>query len=326
MKREKFVYNIHTLRYEKVITPLKAKFFKGFMVFSGVAVYTFIMFHVLSKFVDSPKNKELNKELSNVKEELKMYNKELTMLHAAIDNVQKRDNGIRAIHELAPIDENLWNAGTGGREQYEQYKNYSDRELLAQTAAKVEKLKTKLALVTKSHNEIIDEFKRKEDRMQAIPSLLPVREDLLNKDKNLMSGFGYRLHPVYKVRKLHTGIDFGARHGTPIFATGKGTVVRVEYGSTGYGHNVVISHGYGFETLYGHMDKISVQPGQEIKRGQQIGTVGSTGTSTAPHLHYEVIKNGEKINPMPYCLDGLTPDQYQSLIERASQSMSSFEF
>jgi murein DD-endopeptidase MepM/ murein hydrolase activator NlpD len=326
MKREKFVFNKYTLSYEKVQISLKTKVSRGFAVFSAIVVFFFFSMFISQYLFDSPKETVLRHELQQMQSVVADLNKELDVMHKGIDNIVARDNGIRAIHELEPLDQNLLNAGVGGRDKYSGYQNLSDRELLQKAQDKISKLKNKIALSTESHNAIIEEFERKEDRMHAIPSLLPVREDMLNKDKNLMSGFGPRLHPVYKIWKMHTGMDFGARQGTPIYATGKGTVVRLENSATGYGRNIIISHGYGFETLYAHMESIHVKEGQSIIRGQQIGTVGSTGTSTAPHLHYEVIKNSEKVNPMPYCLDGLSPEQYQDIIERVAQSSQSFEF
>ena len=159
----------------------------------------------------------------------------------------------------------------------------------------------------------------------SIPSIKPVRIDLLNKNLNAMSGFGIRLHPVHKVDRMHTGIDFTAPSGTPIQATGDGVVIKADYGRVGYGNHVIIDHGYGYSTLYGHMMKIKVKEGQEVKKGQTIGLVGNTGTSTAPHLHYEVRQKGNPVDPIIYCMDDLTPDEYQSLVERAKLENQSFD-
>ena len=159
--------------------------------------------------------------------------------------------------------------------------------------------------------------------LAAIPSIRPIRN--LKKKIQHLSGFGYRLHPVFKTRKMHTGIDFGARRGTPIYATGEGKVIRVEHKKGGYGKNVVIDHGFGYQTLYGHMSKIKTKVGKKVKRGEIIGLVGSSGTSTSPHVHYEVLHKGQKINPLPFCLDGLSPEEYKAFVNAATaenQAMS----
>ena len=164
----------------------------------------------------------------------------------------------------------------------------------------------------------------KEKMLASIPSIKPVRSDKLNRGVKLLSGFGYRLHPIHKIRKMHQGIDFSAPRGTAIQATGDGVVEAVKYKKSGYGIHVIIDHGYGYKTLYGHMSKVDVQTGQKIKKGQKIGSVGSTGTSTAPHCHYEVHYKGKAVNPIDYVLDGLTPKEYQELVRLAELDNQSF--
>ncbi len=327
MAKEKFIFNIHTLRFEKVEITLKSKLIRAFAVSAGLAVFFVLSGIVYSKLVPSTNEMMLRREMEKMKEEYRLLNNELKIMATALDNVHARDRDLyRMLLDNKSYDEELWNAGTGGSEKYEYFKNMSEGELLAKTREKISKLRYQIALQTQSHNEILEGFKKSEDRLASIPSIKPVREDRLKKSMTYLSGFGWRVHPVLKSAKMHTGIDFGAPPGTPIYATGKGTVVRIEYKNSGYGHNVVISHGYGYETLYGHMDKITVKPGQQVQKGQQIGTVGSTGTSTGPHLHYEVIKDGEKVNPMHFCLDGLTPAEFQEFVERASETTRSFDY
>jgi murein DD-endopeptidase MepM/ murein hydrolase activator NlpD len=327
MAKEKFVFNIHTLRFEKVEISLKSKLIRAFGISAGLAVFFVLSGMVYSRLVPSTNEMVLRREMEKMKEEYKLLNNELHIMATALDNVHARDRDLyRMLLDNKSYDEELWNAGTGGSEKYEYYKNLGEGELLAKTREKINKLRYQIALQTQSHNEILESFKKSEDRLESIPSIKPIREDRLKKSMTFLSGFGWRVHPVLKTAKMHTGIDFGAPPGTPIYATGKGTVVRIEYKNSGYGHNVVISHGYGYETLYGHMDKISVKPGQQVFKGQQIGTVGSTGMSTGPHLHYEVIKDGEKVNPMHFCLDGLTPAEFQEFVERASETTRSFDY
>ena len=160
--------------------------------------------------------------------------------------------------------------------------------------------------------------------LASIPSIKPVRSDKLARSVKLLSGFGYRIHPIFKVRKMHAGIDFTAPRGTPIQATGNGKIIKAGRGS-GYGNRVIIDHGYGYQTLYAHMDRIDVKVGQTVTRGEKIGLVGNTGASTAPHCHYEVIYKGQKVNPIQFVLDGLSPEEYQELVNVASLENQSMD-
>ena len=188
----------------------------------------------------------------------------------------------------------------------------------------MDKLGRQLNLQSKSLDTIADLVKEKEKMLAAIPSIRPVRN--LTRNIKLFSGFGMRLHPIHKIRKMHWGIDFSAPKGTPIYATGDGKVISVKQRKSGYGNHVIISHGFGYKSLYAHMHKISVKVGEKIKKGEVIGSIGSTGTSTAPHLHYEVIQNGKKVNPIHFCIDGLTPAEYKEMSELSAQENQSFDF
>jgi murein DD-endopeptidase MepM/ murein hydrolase activator NlpD len=179
-----------------------------------------------------------------------------------------------------------------------------------------------IAYQQKSYDDINEMVKNKEQLLAAIPAIQPVS----NKDLNrIASGFGYRIDPVYKVKKLHAGLDFAAPIGTPIYATANGTVKESSFNGGGYGNHVVINHGYGYETLYGHMVRIKARVGQKVKRGEVIGWVGSTGKSTGPHCHYEVHKNGTPVDPVYFFYNDLTPEQYDRLLKLASASNQSFD-
>ncbi|MFK7932555.1 MAG: peptidoglycan DD-metalloendopeptidase family protein [Saprospiraceae bacterium] len=244
-----------------------------------------------------------------------------------LDNLQDRDaHAHRMIFGMNPIDDNVWDGGVGGHDRYEdmrQYRNSGD--LMASISQKMDKLNRQLVMQSQSLDTIQSLASEKEKMLASIPSIKPVRSDKLNRNIKLLSGFGRRIHPIHKVWKMHAGIDFSAPTGTAIQATGDGKVVRVEHKKSGYGTNVVVDHGYGYKTLYAHMSKVLVTKGQKVNKGQKIGLVGSTGTSTAPHCHYEIHHKGQKINPIHYCLDGLNPNEYQSMVDAAAMSNQSFD-
>jgi murein DD-endopeptidase MepM/ murein hydrolase activator NlpD len=246
----------------------------------------------------------------------------------ALDNIQERDRWVhRMVLEMDPIDENIWEGGVGGHEPYADLLNFRQSgKMMSQLRQKADKLKRQMVVQSKSLDEIEKMAADKEKMLASIPSIKPVRADKLNRKVQLLSGFGYRIHPIYKIRKMHAGIDFSAKTGTPIQSTGDGKVVKVQNsGRRGYGIHVVIDHGYGYETLYGHMSKADVKKGDVVKKGQVIGKVGSTGTSTAPHCHYEVRYRGKAVNPIDYVLDGLSPKEYQELVRLAELDNQSFD-
>ena len=226
---------------------------------------------------------------------------------------------------MNPIDKGIWNGGTGGHPVQSglvQYKNGGI--VVSGTMERLEKLSRQIVMQSKSLDTIQRLADSKEKMMASMPSIKPVREDKLNRGITLLSGFGWRLHPIYKVRKFHKGIDFAAPEGTPIQATGDGRVVKIEKSNRGYGNSIIIDHGFGFQTLYGHMKVIDVKEGDLLKKGQRIGLVGDTGSSTAPHCHYEVHLRGTPVNPLQYCMDSLSPTEYQELVnaaEIANQSL-----
>ena len=213
-------------------------------------------------------------------------------------------------------------AGYGGIDRYKALEGYDNADLIVETTRKLDKLTKQMYVQSKSFDEIVELAKNKSHMLASIPAIQPIS----NKDlTRIASGFGYRIHPIYKTTKFHEGLDFSAPIGTDIYATGNGIVKVVENDSRGYGNHVIISHGFGYETLYGHMSKILVRNGQKVNRGDIIGAVGSTGTSTAPHLHYEVIKQGNKIDPISFFYNDLSPEEYQKMIEMSSQSNQSFD-
>jgi len=327
MAKEKFVYNKHTLRYEVVEVTPKERILRV-LGFTSAVVFTGILFTLMVwKVFPSPNEEAKTAEIIKLREQLKAKESQIVEFDQTLAKIQERDRGIhRMILGMDPIDENIWNGGVGGSDRYAKYRDLgASGDLMAAVQQKADVLKRHLALQSESLDAIAEAAKKKEERFASIPSIKPVRSDKLARNIKLLSGFGMRIHPIHKVRKMHAGIDFTAPRGTAIQSTGDGTVVRVQKIRTGYGNNVTIDHGFGYKTLYAHMSRIDVKQGQKIKKGEKIGLVGSTGSSTAPHLHYEVVHNGRKVNPIDYCMDGLNPKEYDELKNLAATANQSLD-
>ena len=325
MGKEKFTYNTHTLRYEKVEQSAGQKITR-ILGFVCAAIFTAFILTLLShRWIPSPQEKVLRNEIKLMEAQFAEVNSELGQLREVLAKIQERDAyAHRMVFGMDPIDEGVWEGGVGGHDQYASLRQYSTGDLLVNVRQGVDKLKRQMDLQSRSLDTILNLASEKEDMLAPIPSIKPVSSDKLPRSVKLLSGFGMRIHPIYKVPKMHYGIDFTAPKGTPIQATGAGKVIKAGRGS-GYGNQVVIDHGFGYQTSYAHMKTITVKAGQEVKRGQQIGLVGSTGTSTAPHCHYEVMHKGNKVNPIHYCMDGLSSSEYEELVRAAEMSNQSFD-
>ncbi len=327
MRKDLFYYNKQTLRYEKLVEPLKLKVLKITGYTLGILSLAVVFAVLIFNFYPSPKEEALQRELQQMELHYMTLSDEVDKMSKVLNNVQERDAGVhRMLFGMEPIDEAVWNGGVGGSEKYDfltKFKNSG--ALLLSTTEKADKLKLQLTTQSISLDEIEEQAAQKEEMLACIPAIKPVREDKLKRSIRALSGFGMRLHPIHKIRKMHAGIDFTAPTGTAIQATGNGKVVKVQHKRTGYGTHIVIDHGFGYKTLYAHLSSASVKVGQTIKRGETIGKVGNTGTSTAPHLHYEVHHLDKKVNPIHYCLDGLSPEEYQTLANMASTSNQSFD-
>jgi len=274
-----------------------------------MAVLIFVLSFTL---FTSPKEKILERELAQYKLQFNIMNDRLDKMQRLLDELADKDDNIyRVIFEAEPIPEAVRKAGYGGVDRYAKLKGYENSEILINTAKKLDKIASEIYVQSKSYEEVFKLAKEKEKMLRSIPGIQPVKNTDL---KRISSYYGYRIDPIYKVKKFHSGIDFSAPTGTPIFATGDGVVKKVRHSRRGYGNTVLIDHGYGYKTFYAHMDKIIVRRGQKVKRGQEIGTVGNTGKSTAPHLHYEIIKNNRKVNPIYYFYNDLSPSQFEEML------------
>ena len=320
MGKIKYHFNTKTMTFEELKVSLKHKLFRFFSILTSGMVLSAAVLLVLYSFIDSPKEKVLKRENDQLKLQYSILNDRLDEVTAVLGNIQNRDDNIyRTIFEAEPIPDNIRKSGYGGEDRYSNLKGYASSDLMEGTARKLDVISRQLYIQSKSFDEIIQLARNKEQMLSCIPAIQPVSKTR----STIVSGFGYRIHPVYKTARMHTGIDFAAKTGTPVYATGDGTVIDPKGNQSGYGIVCVINHGYGFQSLYGHLSRMIVKPGDKVKRGQVIGYVGSTGLSVAPHCHYEIIKNGKKIDPVNYFYNDLTPEEYEKVIEAASRPSQS---
>lgn len=319
MSKEKFIYNKHTLQYEKIETNGKEYALKVFGFLSAMIVTALLCYPLMQKLFPSAEVQAKNNEIEQLKLRYEAVQKQNELNEKAIAGLQQRDAKLfRLAFNADPIDPSIYSGGTGGSDKYANFANFNSAKTIIETQERVERMSRLIALQSRSFDTIANLVKEKEKMLSSIPSIKPVRSDLLAAHLDALSGFGWRVHPIHKVRRFHKGIDFTADQGTAIQATGDGVVSRAGWDS-GYGKCVVINHGYGYQTLYGHMSRIDVKDGEKVKKGQRIGLIGSTGQSTGPHCHYEVHLNGNIVNPVQYCLDGLNPSEYAALVAAATR-------
>ena len=325
-RKEKFVFNIQTLTYEKVVVPLKTRILQAFGIFSVVLVTSILLLIVLYTYFPSPREQALLEEIALMESKYDQMDQQLDHMSNVLTNIQERDAGVhRAVFGMDPIDQDVWIAGVGGHDAHPELAAFKfGKDALRTSMDKMDRLAHQLVLQSKSLDTLQDLASDKQKMLSCIPSIKPVRKDKVQKHMSALSGFGYRIHPVYKVKRFHQGVDFPARVGTPIQASGDGVVKEVGW-HRGYGKCVVINHGYGYETWYAHMSKYKVKKGEKVKKGHVIGEVGTSGLSTAPHLHYEVHHKGKPINPINFCLDKLTPQEYQHLVNSANKATQSLD-
>jgi hypothetical protein len=327
MGKERYVYNEKTLSYEKHTLSPKEKAIRFFGTTAALVVTAVIIALGIYNHFPSPKQKLMENELNQLTYHLSNLEQNFEMLTEGLAQLHEKDNQVhRMIFGIDPLDEAIWEGGIGGHDRYEYLNTYSNTgPQLKSSLSKMDKIQHKFEIQKKSLDSLYTLALQREKRLSSIPSIKPVSTGKLKRSISQLSGFGIRMHPVHKVKKFHQGIDFTAPTGTNIQATGDGTVLKVHKARSGYGNMVEINHGFGYKTLYAHMHTIEVKAGQKVTKGQKIGTVGNTGISTAPHLHYEVHLNGKPVNPIDYVLDGLSPTEYKEIVQRAKIENQSFD-
>lgn len=295
----------------------------GFMILCTSLIFAVGIVYLIQKFIPSANEQRLQNDLSKMEEQYTLMQQDANRMHNVLESLRKRDVNIyRVLYESEPIDEDVWNAGYGGSNRYKDLEGFSNTDLMKDLRAKLDKLKYQLVLQSKSYDEIAKLSMSKEAMLASIPAIQPVSNEDLTR---IASGFGMRIDPIYRTPRMHTGLDFTAPVGTPIFSTGKGKVVAVEFNGGGYGNHVIIDHGYGYQSHYAHMSRFNCKVGQEVNRGDMIGYVGNTGKSTGPHLHYEIIYNGEKIDPVHFFYNDLTNAQYEQMLELSANAAKTLD-
>ncbi|MEM9833838.1 MAG: M23 family metallopeptidase [Bacteroidota bacterium] len=318
MSKIKYYYDTETCKYERVQVSRWDVLLNisGFVVLVLVAGISLVI--IFDTYFESPKAARLKKENEELTFYYDMLSKDMERANKMLESLQERDNNVyRTIFEAEPIPLSVRNAGVGGVDRYQKLlENGLEREdIIVNTFQRIDQLKRQLYIQTKSYDDLLGMAENKSEILATIPAIQPVSNKEL---RRLASGFGMRVHPIYKVKMMHPGVDFSAPQGTPVYATGGGKVKEVRSSFTGYGKQVIIDHGYGYLTRYAHLQDFNVKVGQTVERGQSIGTVGNTGTSTAPHLHYEVFKDGERVNPIYYFYQDITAEEYEILVQLAS--------
>jgi murein DD-endopeptidase MepM/ murein hydrolase activator NlpD len=323
MGKVKYYYDSETLSYRKIkrkkVTTFK--YAMGFLV--GAALFGFLSFFIASQYIESPKERQMARELQNMDLQYELLNKRMDDAIAALENVEERDNAIyRLYFEANPIPDEQRRAGFGGINRYKKFDGFDNTQLISETNKRLDILEKAIVVQSKSLDEIAKLAEDKEKFLEAIPAIQPINNLNLTR---MASGYGYRTDPFTKIRKFHFGMDFTAPRGTPIYASGNGIVKRADNSSTGYGNHIRIDHGFGYTSLYAHLYKYNVKVNQRVKRGDLIGFVGSTGRSEAPHLHYEIFKDGERINPINFYYGNLSADEFNVLLKKASLENQSLD-
>ena len=325
MAKVKYYYDSENLDYKKVITKTRKKIGVALLFLVASALFGLLGFIVLlnTPYFETPKNRKQAREIENLKLRYSILNKKMEEVEDVVEYIEDRDNNLyRVYFNASPISEEERKAGYNEMNRYKDLEGYDNSQLVTNTTKRIDVLRKELAIQSKSLDAILKLAKEKDKLLSAIPAIQPVRKENL---KRIVSGFGYRTDPFTKARKMHEGMDFTAKVGTPIYATGDGVVERADNTASGFGNHIVIRHGFGYETLYAHLSRYNCKAGQRIKRGDIIGYVGSTGRSEGPHLHYEVHKNGKVVNPLNFYYGNISAVEYVAIARLANQENQSYD-
>lgn len=323
MARTRYKFNTESLSFDRITLGVRDILLRFFAYFIGSALLAVVYWLILALFIDSPKEKALKREIQQLSIQYEIMNRDMENVEKILEHLEKTDENLyRTIFEAEPIPASQREGGIGGVNRYKELEGYDNSGIVVETAKRYDRIRKKIAVQSESFDELIGLAKEKEEMLGCIPAIQPIS----NKDlTRTASGWGLRIHPIYKIVKFHNGMDFTAPIGTDVYATGNGVVEDVIQSKRGYGNHIIINHGFGYKTIYAHLDRANVRRGQKVSRGDIIAYVGNSGLSLAPHLHYEVELNGEKVDPANYYFNDLSPAEYERMIEIASRSGQSFD-
>ena len=323
MKKVKYYYNTNSLRYEKLETPLRVKLLRVLGFLSAALVTAIIIVSIAYRYFPSANEKRLQQQNEALREDYLVLDEKARKLQDRMSVLEDRDNDVyRAIFEANPIPDSARLKEIEQQKEIKLVMSLNRFELEESVVKTLDNIERRMTFQDKSYGQLNEFIKNKEQLLACTPAIQPVSNSDL---KRVASGYGYRIDPIYKTPRFHAGLDFTAPQGTPIYATANGVAKIAGNSGNGYGNHVVISHGYGYETLYGHMYRVKVKVGERVSRGEVIGYVGSTGKSTGPHCHYEVHKNNQRIDPVYFFYNDLTPEQFNHIIKLAAVSNQSFD-
>jgi murein DD-endopeptidase MepM/ murein hydrolase activator NlpD len=323
MLRPKYKFNPESLSFDKVRLGIRDLMLRFLAYFIGSIIIAFVYWVIFAAFFDSPKEKALEREIQQLTIQYDLINREMTDVEKVLEDLQKTDDNLyRTIFEAEPIPATFREGGVGGINRFNNLEGYNNSDLVVETAVRLDKIRKRVYLQSKSFDELISMAQRKEEMLKSVPAILPISNDDLTRTA---SGYGLRIHPIYKITKFHSGMDFTAPSGTDIYATGDGVVLAVQASQRGLGKHIIIDHGFGYSSIYAHLSNFNVRKGQRVNRGDVIGYVGNTGTSVANHLHYEIKLNGRNVDPVNYYFEDLSPSEYERMIEIASKTGQSFD-
>tara|TARA_B110000037_G_scaffold213293_1_gene267576 strand:- start:18902 stop:19873 length:972 start_codon:yes stop_codon:yes gene_type:complete len=323
MKNQKFRYNPETLSYDKVQLSWKERILRILLVVAPAVVLGFGFYVLFSSVFVSANEQSLERENAELNKQIKEINEELLLIAAVVEDLEKRDNEIyRVVFNAEPFPEQMRELGTGGSEEYEEIKGFNHSERIIENKKLIKALEKRIYAQSISYDEVIKLAREKEQMLASIPAIQPLSNEDLTR---ISSGYGWRIDPIYKTKKMHWGLDFTAETGTNVYSTGNGVVKEIEEKRWGYGNCIIIDHGFGYQSRYAHLSGFKVKKGDRVVRGQLIGLVGSSGKSTAPHLHYEIEKNGKKIDPVHFFHSDISGDEYERLLEMANNANQSFD-
>jgi len=323
MPLTKYKFNPDSLSFDRIRLGIRTLLLRFLAYFIGSVFIALIYWVIFAAFFDSPKEKALKREVQQMTIQYDLIHREMANVENVLEDLQKTDDNLyRTIFEAEPIPSTLREGGMGGVNRYEALEGYNNSNLVIETANRLDKIRKKIYVQSKSFDDLIKLAVHKEEMLKSVPAIIPIS----NKDlTRTASGYGWRIHPIYKISKFHYGMDFTAPFGTDVYATGNGTVVAVLSAQRGLGKHIIIDHGFGYSSVYAHLSNFNVRVGQKVQRGDIIGFVGSTGTSVANHLHYEIKLNGVNVDPVNYYFEDLTAADYERMIEIASKTGQSFD-